>query len=360
MSHRPVRTMALLFDRSLEPSAYEARWADGTAPDRQPYGTEHVPDGWVFRPASRSEPRLVRRVGRALEARLGFDLVWAIVNLRALRAADAVYCHTEREYLAAAAVLAPWRRRPLLIGQTIWLFDTWSSQKKWKRALLQRLLHRVDLLVANAGPNLEHAQRLAQTSHHAYLPFGVSHGFDGVTRDVGELDILSVGNDRARDWETFAAAFEKLPGLEIRVASKASVLVGGHDVSRPTDTLAELRALYAEATLLVVSVKENSYASGITALLEAVACRTPVITTRAGGLDKYFDESEVLFVAPGSPDDLARAVQSALADPEGARERAERARRRMDTDGYWISQYWRRVADSAESMLNARDLGGRS
>lgn len=358
MSQTAARTMVFLLDRSLEPSTYQARWAEGTAPDRQPYGTEHVPAGWVFDYAVGSEPQLLRKLGRFLHARLGFDIVRALANLRALRSADAVYCHTEHEYLAAAMVLLPWRRRPLLVGQTIWLLDSWSTHPRWRRRLYRTLLRRVDLLVANAWPNLESARRLSPVSHHAYLAFGASRAFDGVTRAPGQPDVLSVGNDRARDWETFSAALSTLPGLTVRVASKAHVEIDGQEVSRATRTVAELRDLYARAAVLVVSVTENSYASGITAMLEAVACRTPVIATRTGGLDEYFDESEVMFVAGGSPEELARAVQSVRADPQGAAERAERARRRLDADGYWIDQYWVRVTDSVDSLL--RIPAGRS
>lgn len=354
MTQAAASTMVFLLDRALEPSAYEARWADGTAPDRRPYGTEHVPAGWTFEYATASEPRFLGRIARFLHARLGFDVVRALANVRTLRSSDVVYCHTEHEYLAAALVLLPWRNRPLLVGQTIWLFDSWEAQPRWRRRLCKTLLGRVDLMIANARPNLESGRRLSARSEHVYLPFGSSRAFDHVTRSPGRPDVLSVGNDRARDWDTFADAMGTLPNLTARVASKARVLVGGHDVSRPTRTVAELRELYGGATLLVAAVKENSYASGITAILEAVACRTPVIATRTGGLDEYFDDSEVTFVRPGSAVELAQAVEAVRADPQGAAERAGRARRRLDADGYWIDQYWVRVTDTARAMLHAR------
>jgi glycosyltransferase involved in cell wall biosynthesis len=354
MNQAAARTMVFLFDRALEPSAYETRWAAGTAPDRRPYGTEHVPDRWTFEYATASEPRRLGRIARFLHARLGFDVVRALANVRTLRSSDVVYCHTEHEYLAAAFVLLPWRRRPLLVGQTIWLFDSWEALPRWRRHLYRTLLGRVDLLVANATPNLESGRRLSTRSEHVYLPFGASRGFDHVTRSPGQPDVLSVGNDRARDWDTFAEAMDTFPDLTIRVASKAQVLVGERDVSRPTSTVAELRDLYGEADLLAAAVTENSYASGITAILEAVACRTPVIATRTGGLDDYFDDSEMTFVRPGSPAELARAVEAVRADPQGAAERADRARRRLDADGYWIDQYWVRVTDAAQALLQAR------
>jgi glycosyltransferase involved in cell wall biosynthesis len=102
-------------------------------------------------------------------------------------------------------------------------------------------------------------------------------------------------------------------------------------------------------------VTENSYASGITAILEAVACRTPVVATRTGGLDEYFDNSEMTFVSPGIPLELAHAVKAVHADPQAAAERADRAHRRLEAEGYWIDQYWVRVTDAADALLRARD-----
>jgi glycosyltransferase involved in cell wall biosynthesis len=61
------------------------------------------------------------------------------------------------------------------------------------------------------------------------------------------------------------------------------------------------------------------------ALIEALACRRPVVATRAGGNAELLGEGERgLLVPQGDPQALARAVLQALSDSGPARARAER------------------------------------
>jgi hypothetical protein len=349
----PPLRLTVFLDSGLDPEAYEARWRDGLVPDRLPYGTEHEPPDWTFEFATRPVPRRLLRVARATRRITGFDLGRAIANARQLRRAEAVYCHTEVEYLAVAAVLMFRRRRPVLAGQTIWLFHGFASVNPVRRALIRILLRRVDLLVSNAEPNLRLGQRIAPRGRHRYIPFGISRIFGTRPRRPGAPAILSVGNDVARDWALFSEALaDRPPGDEIRVASKAPVHVGGRQVSRATAGVDELLELYSTSGVLVVAVVPNAHASGITTLLEAVAAGTPAVATRAGGLDDYFTDDEVLFVPPGSAGELAAAVARALNDPTAGAARARAARAVLDSAGYWNDSYWVRVTDAIGELLD--------
>lgn len=347
--------LTFLFDAGLAPRAYAGKHVAGLVPDRLPYGVEHAPPGWTFEVADVPTPPRLRHLSEVLGARLGFDLVHALLNWRALRSAEVVYCHTEVEYLAAAAVLWPRtrRRRPLLVGQTIWLFRRFGALSRPRRLVYSILLRRVDLFVANARPNLDLGRAIAPRSSHRYVPFGVSRAF-GVHRDPGESmpDVLGVGNDRARDWRTFAGALEG-SAWSARVASRFGVEVDGVDVSRPTSSLDELLGAYAGAGVVVVSLFDNAHASGITTVLEAVAAGAPVVATRTGGLDDYFDEDEVALVPVGDVPALREAIRRALADRSSARLQAGRARERMDREEYWNDAYWRRVTAAVTEVATA-------
>ncbi|CAN5310168.1 glycosyltransferase [soil metagenome] len=340
------RRLTLFLDAGLDPRAYERRWHDGLVPDRLPYGTEHVPDGWSFEFACRPVPQRLQRLARLARRVAGFDLVRALVNVRELRQAEAVYCHTEVEYLAVAAALLFRRRRPLVVGQTIWLFHQFDAMNPLRRTVIRRLLSRVDLLVSNARPNFSLGQRISPRGRHRYVPFGVSRIFGSRARQPGQPDILSVGNDVARDWPLFRQTMAAYPDREIRAASKVPMQVGERQVSRVTADVGELLDLYSTARVLVVAVKDNSHASGITTLLEAVAAGTPAVATRAGGLDDYFDDSEVLFVAPGSTDELEAAIEQCLVDPAAAAARALAAQATQAENGYWNDSYWVRIVDA--------------
>jgi glycosyltransferase involved in cell wall biosynthesis len=64
-------------------------------------------------------------------------------------------------------------------------------------------------------------------------------------------------------------------------------------------------------------------------LLEYVHMGLPVVASRLPGIAGYFSEADLHAYAPGDPEDLARAIESALADPDDARERASRATERL-------------------------------
>ena len=75
----------------------------------------------------------------------------------------------------------------------------------------------------------------------------------------------------------------------------------------------------------------TEYAEGFpTTLLEAAACRCPILCTHTAGTGELLpDGSYAAFVADTDPATLAGALRALLADPEGARARADRAYARL-------------------------------
>jgi glycogen synthase len=70
--------------------------------------------------------------------------------------------------------------------------------------------------------------------------------------------------------------------------------------------------------------------------LEAMACGTPVVASRVGGIPEVVVDGETgWLVEPGDPVALARALRMALADPERARRMGEAGRRRVEAHFSW-------------------------
>jgi glycosyltransferase involved in cell wall biosynthesis len=65
------------------------------------------------------------------------------------------------------------------------------------------------------------------------------------------------------------------------------------------------------------------------ALLEAMAAGVPAVVTAVGGVPDVVSAREATLVAPDDAGALAQAVEAVLADPAGARRRAEAARERL-------------------------------
>jgi glycosyltransferase involved in cell wall biosynthesis len=354
--------LSILVASELRTEDYASRYEAGAAPDRAPYGANHVPGGWHFSVLGGGDPNgFAARLSRLSKRLLVFDVGQALSHLRDLRRSEYVYCHSEVEYLGAGLVFRLLGiRRPVLVGQTIWLFAEWSKHPRWLQRIMRFALARVDLFVANAEPNAEAGQALVPSGRHRYVPFGVSSVF-AATSPTDDAEpaprLLSVGNDRARDWRTLEQAHRLLGAPSLRIASNKKILAD-HDAveTRPTTTVAELVSLYRSAEVTVVSVTPNLHASGITTLLELAAAGGAAVATRAGGLDAYFSDDEVLFVPAADPEALATAISSLLDDPEERRRRSERLAAAFQERQYTTAAYWRRVTEAlAELPSRVRD-----
>jgi glycosyltransferase involved in cell wall biosynthesis len=67
--------------------------------------------------------------------------------------------------------------------------------------------------------------------------------------------------------------------------------------------------------------------------MEAMAVGLPVVSTRVSAIPELVEDGATgLLVDPASPDALAEALKRSLLRPAESRERAERARKRVETD----------------------------
>ncbi|MEQ8964384.1 MAG: glycosyltransferase [Azospirillaceae bacterium] len=350
-----------------------ARWAErharGLTAEATPYGYHRAREHGIAPVFSVDPPtgKALSVLRSALLRAAGMDLVHVWRNRARIADADIVWTHTEREHLAVLALqragLAA--RRPV-IAQSVWLFEHWERLSGLRRAAYRALLRRAAALTTLSPVNRDVARRALGRADVAMIPFGIDPAlFDGLARPVdgGEQGrparLLGIGNDRDRDWRTFADALAAAPDLAVeaeiltpRAEALARRLPDDPRLTCRKASLAEVREAYAAADIAVLPLRPNRHASGVTVLLEAVAAGVPVIATATGGLDAYLDAAAVTWVEPGDQDDLARAVAVLLADPERRRRQAEAARRQVAERGLTSADY---VA--AHCTLTRRLLG---
>jgi glycosyltransferase involved in cell wall biosynthesis len=277
----------------------------------------------------------VRLLRRGLKAVLGFDLLHTWRNRDEILRSDVIWTHTEHEYLSVALVLLMSGRRtapPLLLAQSVWLLDKWPDYGMLRRWLYRKLIARADVLTTLASENAELCQRyLGRKATHVY--YGLNTG-DFPVRAPGEwqphtpVRIAAIGNDRDRDWETLIKAFGNDPRYHVRLATRrkiaAKLRASNVDIA-PAAGLKKARELYDWADLVLVPLRPNSHASGITVMLEAAALGKPMVVTGVGALDDYFSYQAAAYVPPFDPQALRDAVDRLVAFPDATLRQAQAA-----------------------------------
>lgn len=343
----------------LDADAYRERYLQGLEPDPTPYGFHLAEAEGYTLTFSKDHPADARsRVRLALIRRLGIDVVHAWRNRRAIARADCVWTMVDTDALAVAMLfllrLAP--RRPL-IGNVVWLFDRWDGLQPWRQRLMRRLLGFFSLLTVHSERYLPLARALAPTTRSELMYFGISTDTFPVApperddRD-GPIRIVAAGNDRTRDWATLIEAFGNDSRFALTILCRwldrdvAAGVSNLHVPERPT--VADMRALYRDASFLAVPMHENLY-SGITVALEAAAIGKPLLGSATGGLATYFDDDQMIVAPAGN---AAALREAALATgPDERLAVARRAQVRFLERDYSQAGMMRRYAAATAAVL---------
>ncbi|HEX5660637.1 MAG TPA: glycosyltransferase family 4 protein [Polyangiales bacterium] len=111
----------------------------------------------------------------------------------------------------------------------------------------------------------------------------------------------------------------------------------------------EFRQAYRDADLVVVPLRENLYSAGSTVVMEAMACRKPVIITAIPGIAADFAARDLLLTAPaGDAEAMRGQIMRMIADPalrESYAQRGFDAVMREHTLEFVMLQLAKRLAD---------------
>lgn len=324
--------------------AWNDRWLSGSLlgiNEPYAYGYHHAERlGWTVVYSEDHHETLVSKLIRGvLRVILGFDFLHAWRNRKGILAATAVWTHTESQTLAVAMVLALHGRRDIaFIGQSVWLMDRWPKLSALTRWLYVRLLARADYLTFHSPLNASRASQIFTRSKCEIVLFGICNDVMSPPRNPSDvrLRVLSLGNDRHRDWNSLLEAARENPTYDVTILTKQGLPraqnMANVSVQRPT-TNDELMAFYARADVVMVPLHPNLHASGITVIEEAVLQGVPVIASETGGLEAYFSPDEITYVTAGEPAAIVAALEKVKAEPQLFYEKAARAQLRMADEG---------------------------
>ncbi|CAG9248971.1 MULTISPECIES: glycosyltransferase family 4 protein [Paraburkholderia] len=310
------------------------------------------------------ESKPVRLVRRALKTLLGFDLIHTLRNRDEMLRSDVIWTHTEQEWLSAALMLLMNGKRdtqPLLLAQSVWLIDKWPNYGVLRRWFYRKLIGRADLLTTLARDNAELCRE--------YFGREATQLFYGLnTRDFPvqqpkawqpntPLRIAAIGNDRDRDWETLIKAVGNDPRFAVRLATRRRIPRALRSLNvqvAPAAGLKKQRELYDWADVVVVPLRPNTHASGITVMLEAAAVGKPMVVTNVGGLEDYFSARAAAYVPPFDADALREALLGLIASPDQALQQAQAASMQLVSRDHTTQHYAQQHVKITRDLLRRR------
>jgi len=300
---------------------WEDRYRKKLVPDLSPYGYHHAKKfGCEITYSTDHEETFIKSIfRRSLAKILGFDLIHVKRNLRNMENADVIWTHTEYEFLAILFFLRKLKKKekPKIISQIIWLADRWNNFSFLKKFMYRSLLKKTDILTFHSLDNLKFIEKILPEVKKELVLFGISLDSFPIQRpEISEIrksiNVLSVGNDIHRDWSTLLDALGNKENIKLRIlnrtlSKKLEEKYSNLKIIKPKN-LDEIKENYKWADLVVVPLKENLHASGITVILEATTFGKPVVCSKTGGLEVYFSEDDVYYIPVRNKNLLYKAV----------------------------------------------------
>jgi glycosyltransferase involved in cell wall biosynthesis len=276
-----------------------------------------------------------------------------------LRSADVVVATTT----GTAVALAAWKRAGLLrtplVGIVAGLVnDPW---RRTRRLTTVPLLRTMQLVLYGPG-ELEGIKALGLGDGLHVVPFGVDTGFWTPGDVVAEREVVAIGNDGHRDWETLVAAAPHI-SAPVRIFTRHT-----RPLSLPENVTweradwyervlsdEEVRDLYRRAAVVVVPTKDVPQPSGQSVTLQAMASGRPVVLSRTRGLwapDELRDDENIMLVTPGDPRELAHSVRLLLDDERRAKALATAGRESVLSNAT-VDRYAERLLEMCRLALAA-------
>lgn len=253
-------------------------------------------------------------------------------------------------------------RRPLLYV-SIGLPERIASIKSPLTRALYRRLYRSVPRFATYG--WEEAVRLREwlelppdSDRVTFIPFGVDQqAFQPRPDVIPDTDVLSVGADMQRDFKTLLLVARELPSVSFRIITSSRHVatfgpVPANVEVRTNVPFAEIGAALAKARIIALPCHENTYSSGTTTLLQAMAMAKPVVVSRNGAIRNGYhleDNVNCRLITPGSAKELSAALGKLLGDSSSQTRLGAAARQTIESHLTW-THYVTRYAQLIRSF----------
>ena len=246
---------------------------------------------------------------------------------------DVIFCNGEDIGIPVAAVCGQLPNRPKIFVH----FHNIDRPRGRVALKLFGLADKIDVFMACASPQTDFLRSylaipesrilllLDQTDTQFFTPGPVSG-------DKKRQTVVSVGLEK-RDYRLLAAATAdldvdvKISGFskDAKALSQAFPDTMPENMTRQFYEWPDLVQLYRDADVIAVCLADNKYAAGVQGLLEAMACKRPVVITRTQGMVDYLAAPGIVTVVDvGDAAGLREAIVHLLKNPQEAESQAQR------------------------------------
>jgi len=289
----------------------------------------------------------------------GLDPLRALRVLLLRRDAAIICAHAE----SALIVLLLRRLFRLRARVVVWELQ-WSASWRFRVIVNRLAIRRADCSVVFGSNQIELArERFDPGAPLVCIPFCIDLDFFRAQAcpDETPSEIFSCGFDDGRDFPLLLEACHGL-GLPVLIKTGGKLPldpVGHATVRQNFERLSypDFRRLYARARIVVVTTHATENASGVTALMEAMAMGRPTIVTDNPALRDYFAPPDALRIVPvGDAAALRAAILDLWRHPEEAEAMGRRARAFAERH-FHPRLHFQRVADLYKSLLPPPSAG---
>jgi glycosyltransferase involved in cell wall biosynthesis len=286
--------------------------------------------------------------------------LWSLARkvCSSVNSSDVIFCSSEAGGLQLAAACGKRPRRPRIV---VFVHNVNRPRARFALRWWQ-MAEKVDLFLACTEVQVGFLRQFLKLSDdrvrfvgdHTDIQF-FSPGSASVLKP--RPLVVSVGLEQ-RDYKTLAAATHDL-NVDVRISGfSKDAAMNKHvfpetlpsNMTRRFYEWPELVQLYRDADIVVVSCRPSKYAAGVQSLMEARACKRPVIATLTEGLKSYLDDS-VLAVDPGDALAMRQAIIRILGNAADANQRAARGYE-VALGRYDITRYVAEIAETMRSLAS--------
>lgn len=294
--------------------------------------------------------RLHRKVRDVIEHRSGVDVDMALRAMPQAFRAEAVLAMFERRARFVARLrrrgITPYSSRPFWAISCWWAEDLLHMDDRARSSVVRDIEGIDGIIVFSENQRKIFASAGVPEEKIHPVDFGVDTDFYSPAPSESRFEVLSVGVDRGRDFESLVAAARLVPEARFDIVTQPGRLrdaLPANVTVHPPVSIESHRDNLRGAELVVVPTHDLAYPTGQSVLLEASACGKCVAVTSTPAMDQYIEDGVTALAMPlHDPEGMAAVIRQALRNTDLVKTIGAAARR-ATTARFTFTRMWSEI-----------------